>query len=175
LVGPQDGGRVLPATDALISASPGVALLLRFADCVPVLFYDPVRRAVGLAHAGWQGTLAGIAGKTARALQADLGCRASDLRAGIGPSIGPCCCEMGPEVLEQFRAAWPETDALCTPLGGGRALLDLWRLNALQLERAGVTQSETAGVCTVCNMHDYYSHRGENGATGRFGALIGLR
>ena len=134
-------------------------------------------------HAPWIVILAGVSaalhvGKlppAIPALQADLGCRASDLRAGIGPSIGPCCCEMGPEVLEQFRAAWPETDALCTPLGGGRALLDLWRLNALQLERAGVTQIETAGVCTVCNMHDYYSHRGENGATGRFGALIGLR
>ena len=186
-VTPADGGRLIPATDALISDAPGLALLLRFADCVPVLFYDPVRRAVGLAHAGWQGTLAGIAGKTALAMQTLLGCRARDIRAGIGPSIGPCCCEMGPEVLAQFRAVYADLDAYLTPVGEsagghggpppleGKARLDLWRLNARQLAQAGVEQIEIGGVCTVCQTKDYYSHRGEHGRTGRFGALIGLR
>jgi len=172
--GCAEGGSLIPATDALISDTPGLALLLRFADCVPVLFYDPVRRAVGLAHAGWQGTLKGIAGKTALAMQTILGCRASDLRTGIGPSIGPCCCEMGPEVLAQFRAAYANLDAFLTPTTADKARLDLWRLNAWQLEQAGVTQIEVAGACTVCQRHDYFSHRGENGVTGRFGAVIGL-
>lgn len=197
-VSAADGGRLIPATDALICDTPGLTLLLRFADCVPVLLYDPVRRAVGLAHAGWQGTLAGIAGKTALALQNALGCRAEDIRAGIGPSIGPCCCEMGPDVLAQFRAVYADLDAYLTPVaesasGGGqgqagghrgpplraradgRARLDLWRLNARQLAEAGVRQIEIGGVCTVCHTQDYYSHRGEQGRTGRFGALIGLR
>jgi YfiH family protein len=188
-------------------------LLLRYADCVPVLFHDPVRHAVGLAHAGWQGTLVGIAGKTARAMQEVLGCRASDIRAGIGPSIGPCCCELGPEVLAQFRTVYPNIDEFLTPTGeegnhrglplhdqgsrggplcppsmcppptcppsaaptpAGKARLDLWRLNAWQLAQAGVTQVEVAGTCTVCRTDEYFSHRGEAGRTGRFGALIGL-
>ncbi len=171
---PADLGTLIPAADALISDTPGLALLLRFADCVPVLFYDPVRRAVGLAHAGWQGSLAGIAGKTALAMQEQLGSHAGDLRAGIGPSIGPCCCEMGPEVLAQFRAAFAGIDAFLQPTTGGRARLDLWRLNAWQLEQTGVTHIEVAGVCTVCHTQDYYSHRGEGGRTGRFGVLIAL-
>ena len=188
-VGPDDGGRVFPATDALISDTPELALLLRFADCVPVLLYDPRRRAVGLAHAGWRGTLKGIAGLTAHALQSELGCRPQDIRAGIGPSIGPCCCEMGPEVIVQFRAVYPDLDAFLAPVGGGpgaaeavplpsdggKARLDLWRLNERQLADAGLTHIEVSRVCTVCHTEDYYSHRGENGATGRFGVLIGLR
>jgi polyphenol oxidase len=199
-----DGGSIIPATDALISDTPGLGLLLRYADCVPVLFYDPVRRAVGLAHAGWQGTLVGIAGKTALAMQETFGCRPTDLRAGIGPSIGPCCCELGPEVLAKFRAVYSNIGEFLAPTGkqgnhaglplrdqdgrggspclpsdaptaDGRARLDLWRLNAWQLAQAGVTQVEVAGACTVCQRQDYFSHRGEGGLTGRFGALIAIQ
>ena len=102
VVDARDRGRVCEATDALISDTPGVYLMLRFADCVPVLLYDPVRRAVGLAHAGWRGTVACIARETVRRMVDAFGCRPADIRAGIGASIGPCCYEVGPDVARQF-------------------------------------------------------------------------
>lgn len=88
-VKPEDRGRTFPDTDGLITDVPGVVLLLRFADCVPLIFFDPARPAVGLAHAGWRGTPAGIAARTVMSMQATFGSRPEELTAGIGPAIGP--------------------------------------------------------------------------------------
>jgi hypothetical protein len=171
----DDGGRVIPATDALIAATPGLYLMLRYADCAPVLLYDPRRRAVGLAHAGRQGTLAQVAARTAQAMIERLGCRAQDLRAAIGPSIGPCCYEVGPESVAATEAAMPDaTRIIMRRQPNGHAHLDLWGANALQLARLGVRQIEIARLCTACRTDLFYSHRREGGRAGRFAAIIGL-
>ena len=171
----KDGGRVFPQTDALISQVPGRFLLLRFADCVPVLFYAPRQRAVGIAHAGWRGTLQRIAVKTVRAMEEAYGCRPEEILAGIGPSIGPCCFEVGPEVVEEARKAFPTYEGILLPGEGDRSYLDLWRINELQLREIGVLAIERADICTFCHRAEFFSHRGDGGHTGRFAALIGLQ
>jgi hypothetical protein len=172
----DDGGKTMEKTDAFISDTPGLMLMMRVADCVPVFFYAAQPPAVGLAHAGWRGTLKGVASKTARAMASAFGCRAEDLVVGLGPSIGPCCYEIGPEVVAQVREVFgAQADDLLSPATGeGKAHLDLWRANALQLREVGVKQVETAGICTCCHHDEFYSHRGEGGRTGRLAALIGL-
>lgn len=175
VVGRADWGQRYTDTDALVTNTPGVYLTLRFADCVPILLYDPRRRVVGLVHAGWRGTLALITQKTARLMGEVYGSAPDDLIAGIGPSLGPCCAEMGEEVVGQTRAVFgADADHLLRP-GPRKTHLDLWAANRLQLEALGVRQVETAGLCTVCHVADYFSHRAERGKTGRFGAVIGLR
>ena len=170
-----DGGRTLPETDALISNVRGLYLLLRFADCVPVFFYAQKCGAIGLAHAGWQGTLKEISIKTARAFMATFGCRPDDVQVGIGPAIGPCCFQVGPEIVEPVRAAYGSAEGLLTKeQPDGRANLDLWRLNVLQLQSAGLDNIEVAALCTYCHVESFYSHRREDGCTGRFPAIIGL-
>jgi len=146
-------------------------LSLRFADCVPILAYDRRVRALALAHAGWRGTLAGAAGAAVRGLTDAFGSRPQDLLAAIGPSIGPCCYEVGDETAEQF---------LGRPRGvgrrpGGKTVLDLWALNADALSDAGVPveQIEVARVCTRCHADEFFSHRAAGGGrSGRF-ALLG--
>jgi hypothetical protein len=171
---PGDGGKLYPATDALLSNVPGLMALLRFADCVPVLFYAPRPRAVALAHAGWQGTLAEIAAHTAQAMMARYGCAPTELRVGIGPAIGPCCFEIGPEVVERVRRLPSAAAALRPHAVPGKAYLDLEEANARQLLALGITHIERAQRCTCCHRDEFYSHRGEQGRTGRFAALIGL-
>jgi polyphenol oxidase len=167
-------GQLLPATDALITRSPRVALTLRFADCVPILLFDPVQRAIGIVHAGWKGTLSRIAGKTAEAMAASFGSRPSDLIAGIGPSIGPCCYEVGEDVRRLVSATFVRTDDLLQPRPGDRVHLDLWAANRRVLEDAGVQHIESGALCTSCHRHEFFSHRGEAGVTGRFGAFLAL-
>jgi YfiH family protein len=171
----RDRGRVCEQTDALITDTPDVYLMLRFADCVPVLFYDPARRAVGLAHAGWRGTVALIARATVRQMVDSFGCRPSDILAGIGPSIGPCCYEVGDEVLEAAREAFPRAPRLVQRQENGRWHFDLWAANRYQLAQMGVTTVEVSGLCTACRTDEWFSHRAERGQTGRLGAVIGLR
>jgi YfiH family protein len=184
---PNRAQRPPPQADILLSDTPDVWLTMRFADCVPILLYDPVQRAVGIAHAGWRGTLAGAARAAVEALGAAFGSRPADLLAGIGPAIGPCCYRVGAEVVEAFQHAFgPQADAWLLPppspkaLGeGGRGVrathLDLWEANRAQLAAAGVEQIEVAALCTADLRQDFFSHRGDKGQTGRFGALIGLR
>jgi len=176
VVSPEMGGRTIPHTDGLISDVPGLLLLMRFADCVPVSFYAPRRRVVGLAHAGWQGTVKRIAPKTAQAMMSVYGCSPGELYAGLGPAIGPCCFEVGSEVAEAISDACPSSDGvIARALPGGKAYVDLWRANALQLAEIGVTHIETSDLCTCCRHDLFYSHRGEKGHTGRFAAAIGLK
>ena len=181
-VGVADRGRgtgigepSVPATDALITAEPGVYLALTFADCVPMLFYAPGRRVVGIAHGGWRGTLAGIAAQAVRAMTAEFGVDPGDLRVGIGPSIGPCCYEVGEDVLSIARQTLPQPGrAIVDRLP--RRHLDLWESNQQMLVSAGVDRwhVEVAGACTVCHRDRYFSHRGDSGHSGRFAAVIGL-
>ena len=176
VISANDGGRVFPQTDALVSNVPGLFLMLRFADCVPVFLSAPQQGAVGLAHAGWKGTFSGIAAKTVQAMAAAYGCEIEGIRAALGPAIGPCCFEVGPEVVSSARALFSASDDLLSrQQTDGKAHLDLWLANETQLREIGVTQIESSGMCTCCHSDEFYSHRGEGGHTGRFGALIGLR
>jgi hypothetical protein len=165
----------VPEADALVTARTGVLLCLRLADCVPVLLYDPVRRAVGIAHAGWRGTVAGIAAATVEAMIRAFGTQPADLVAGIGPSIGPCCYAVSRDMVNSPgpRYRWPQSSV---QVRGGVHYVDLWQANVQQLVDAGVPAKSVSvsGVCTACHTADFYSHRAERGRTGRFTAAIGL-
>jgi len=178
----KDAGRgvdsyetAIAATDALITAEPGIPLMLFFADCVPVLMYDPTQRVVAISHAGWKGTVAKIAAKTVGVMQAKFGTRPADCVIAIGPSIGPDSYEVDQPVIDELQAAFPWWEELVVRRGD-RWLLDLWQANRRQLEEIGVDgrNIEVSGVCTQCNPELFYSHRGENGTTGRMGAIIML-
>lgn len=160
--------------DAILTDKPGLTLLMRFADCVPILLYDPVRQVVGIAHAGWLGTVHGTARAALEAMQARFGSKPGNVLAAIGPSIGPDHYEVGADVVYQVRHAFgADADALLTGRSG-RMYFDLWAANRLLLEQSGVQQIEMSGLCTVCHNEDWYSHRAEKGRTGRFGAVIAL-
>jgi YfiH family protein len=168
-------GGSLGQADALITATPYLPLVQRYADCTPILLYDPVRHACGIAHAGWRGTAARCAEATVQAMQVVFGCEPADMVAAIGPAIGPCCYEVGADVIEAMRASHRCADALLYP--GPRshtAYLDLWQANAEQLREAGVRHIEIAGVCTACRRDLFFSHRGDGGRSGRFGAFVML-
>jgi YfiH family protein len=162
-----------PQADIIITQQPGLGLAMRFADCVPVLLYDPIRRVVGMAHAGWRGTVQHAGRVAVQAMCDSFGCDPADIIAGIGPSIGPCCYEVGPEVVAEVTAAFGGADGLIASGPGGIARLDLWAANQRDLRQAGVERVEMAGLCTACRRDEFFSHRAE-GVTGRFGALAGL-
>lgn len=173
VVGRAHLGTVQPATDALVTAMPDVPLLMRFADCSSILLFDPVQRVIGVAHAGWHGVVAGCAGATVRTMTERLGCAPPDIWAGVGPTIGPCCYEVGSEVAEAVTAACPSGTEVVHRVNG-RIHLDLPAAVTAQLRAAGVEQVENADLCTACRVDEFFSHRAERGRTGRFGVVMGL-
>ncbi len=198
--GARDQASALPDTDALVTDSAGVVLAAFSADCALIALADPRRRAVGLAHASRRGTLGHIAARTVRAMERLFGCRPDDLVAAIGPSIGPCCYEVGPEVRVEAAGSrqWAvgseqkEVGGKQRAVGGeeqsasparfffeseGKVCFDLWAANTAQLTEAGLAAEriELAGICTRCHSDVFFSHRAAGGPTGRFAMLIGLR
>lgn len=167
------GGSVQPATDGLLTAVPGVALLLRFADCVPLVLFDARRRAVGLVHAGWNGVAGNIAAAAVGAFARYAGSRPQDLWAGLGPAIGPCCYRVGAEIAASVARACPVGAEVVRRRDDG-LYLDLPGAVRAQLAAAGVRQVEMSEVCTACHTAEWFSHRAEGGRTGRFGALVML-
>jgi len=165
-------------TDALVTRQAGICLMVLLADCVPILLCDPSKGVVGAVHAGWKGTLELIAQKTVMAIREEFGSSPEDIVVGIGPSIGPCCYEVGPEIVSRVKDALGNTqDVLKQTSSDGKGQLDLWEANLKQLVRAGIPKKniEMARMCT-CHHHDrFYSYRYERGKTGRFGAGIVLR
>lgn len=167
-------GEPLVEADGLVTDSADCTLLMRFADCVPVLLYDPVRKAAGIAHAGWKGTVAKVAAHAVETMRDQFGCRPEDIRAGIAPSIGPDHYVVGGEIVQAVRGAFGSlSDSLMT-IVNGETKLNLWAANEAALREAGVRDIEVAGICTACQTADWFSHRAENGRTGRFGAVIWL-
>lgn len=160
--------------DAILTSSQEVTLFMRFADCVPVLLFDPVHRVAGIAHAGWQGTVSKIVEVTVKTMAEIYGTKPVDILAGIGPSIGPDHYEIGHDVVSRVQQAFGNHSGLILAENNGRTYFDLWEANRLTLQDVGVEQIETAGICTACDLTRWYSHRGERGKTGRFGALIAL-
>jgi len=227
----QDAGHIFPATDALVTDVPGVPLVMRFADCLPIVLYDRVQGVAGLVHAGWKGTVHRIVQAAVQTMTQNYGCLPANIRAGIGPGIGPCCYEVGADVIRQVRQELPYPRLLASSRharlrptndenGGaqwsmingqfsmgerhatrntqhatqnskpetrnsklvvhfhnrehGHAYLDLWEANRVLLAEMDVTQIEVAGLCTACHTDEWFSHRRENGRTGRFAAVVAL-
>ena len=165
----------LGQADALITDRPDVTLFLRFADCLPIMLYDPRRPAVAVVHAGWRGSLLKAAKAAVEAMTEHYATRPADVVAGIGPGIGPCHYAVGPEVVAQTHQAFNGTaDRLLLARNGGYHL-NLWEANRAALREAGVEQIEVAEICTYCRSDDFFSHRATRGLTGRFGGVIGLR
>jgi polyphenol oxidase len=161
--------------DAILTDNPQVTLFMRFADCVPIFLYDPIRRVVGLVHAGWQGTIAQIARIVVERMVNEYGSTPADILAAIGPSIGPDHYEIGPDVVEKVKGVFSGAAPSLLLDREGKIYFDLWKTNQAILERAGVKQAQVAELCTACHTEDWYSHRAEMGKTGRFGALIALK
>lgn len=175
--GARDYADAVADADALITNDSGVTLLLCFADCVPVLLYDPVRNAAGLVHAGWKGTVRRIAAQTAARMAEEFGTRPRDLIAGVGPSISAACYTVGDDVAEQFRNAFPKDAARILTAREGQMHLDLWAANRIQLIEAGVPADhiDCADTCTACERAWFYSYRAASGRTGRLAAVMELK
>ena len=171
--GAEDFANTITDTDALITNIPDVPLLLFYADCVPVLLADVETGAVGLAHAGWRGTVANIGAKTLAAMVEAFGSKPENILAAIGPSIGACCYEVDDFVRDQASGY----EEFFAPKGGGKYQLDLWGMNAKQLQEAGVPAENivVAGVCTNDNVDLFCSYRAEQGRTGRMGVSLCAR
>lgn len=157
--------------DALVSAAPGCLLAVRTADCLPILIVDPENRAVAAVHAGWRGTVGAIVQNAVEAMRVQFGSREGDLVGVIGPGIGSCCFEVGPEVAGEFRRSFPERLDLDT-----RTRIDLAEANRRQLCQVGVRLERivTAGLCTCCG-REFHSYRRDRDAAGRMVAAIGIR
>lgn len=172
---PVNGRRWLAHADGMMTDRVGTPLSMRFADCTPLLYHDPRKGVIALAHAGWRGTVQGMASAVVRAMVTAYGCNPADIRAGIGPSISVKRYQVGEEVVAAVQAYFGTTDGLIRrDPADGTAYFDLWAANRLDLERAGVEQIEVSGLCTAEHVDEFYSHRQEKGKTGRFGAVIAL-
>ncbi|MBV6451199.1 MAG: Polyphenol oxidase [Anaerolineales bacterium] len=164
----------LRQADVILTDQPKVSLFMRFADCTPIFAHDPRKGVVGVAHAGWRGTLHDVAGSMVNAMKKEYNSNPADIVACIGPSIGPDHYEIGADVILQVMQKFgDESDRVLNSING-KIHFDLWKTNKILLERAGVGQIEIAGLCTACHTEDWFSHRAEKGRTGRFGALIAL-
>ena len=161
----KPGGGSVDDVDALVTDTPGVALFATYADCYPIVLWDPEKRAAALIHAGWRGTQAGVATAAVEFMRDEFGCR--HIRAGIGPGICGRCYEVGEEVAGKFDARF------VSPGAGGKWLLDLAAANAAQLEAAGVKAVYDVAMCTK-ESYLFPSHRRHPDGT-RFGAIVALR
>jgi polyphenol oxidase len=172
---PRGVGKPHSKADGILTHNSEITLFMRFADCVPVILYDPQQHVIGIAHAGWQGTCERVASAAVEKMIEHFGSKAEDILAGIGPSICRRCYEVGDDVYQAFHSQFgAETSTFFYRTGTG-LYLDLWEVNEMTLRDVGVTQIETSGICTACNLQDWYSHRAEGGKTGRFGVLMSLK
>ena len=166
---PWDGR---PQADAAVASGRGLILGIETADCLPLLLVDPRRQAVAAAHAGWRGTAAGVARAALAALVAD-GSAPADVQAALGPNIGPCCYEVGPELVPQFGQGG---EAFFRPGRGDRLMLDVRAANVCQLRDAGIAEANIHHVadCTRCAADKYHSYRREGKDGGRMISFVGF-
>lgn len=167
----------IPETDGLITMEKGLLLSSYYADCVPVMLLDPVRRAIGLAHAGWKGTVGRIAAKTVQSMSCYYGTDPGDCLAVVGPSIGPCCYEVDAPVLERVEEGFAGRPELVKQTAPGRWRLNLWLANRIALVEAGLREDNivVTGLCTSCNQELFFSYRGQTGACGRMASLMMIK
>ena len=165
--------------DGMITNVPGLVFATFYADCVPLYFIDPVHRAIGLSHSGWRGTVAKIGEVTVRRMQEEFGSDPSEIYGAVGPSICQDCYEVSEDVIEQFRAAFPQDkwDALFYGKPDGKYQLDLWEANHQIMLGAGLKEEHISmpNLCTCCNPEFLFSHRASHGRRGNLGAFLGIR
>lgn len=165
--------------DGLITNVPGITLATFFADCVPLFFVDPVKRAIGLSHSGWKGTVGKIGKITIEQMTKEFGTNPKDVIAAIGPSICQSCYEVSEDVIEQFKEAFEECfwTEIFYKKENGKYQLDLWRANELVFEEAGILKENYSktNICTCCNPHYMFSHRASKGKRGNLAAFLQLK
>jgi polyphenol oxidase len=176
---PKKGGS-LGEGDAVISNLTNVPLAILVADCLPVLFYDMFNKAIGLAHAGWKGTVSHVAVKTLLAMGEAYGTKPQEVKAVLGPCLGPCCYEVGDDVQKEFAGVFPWAQEVLKPGAPKHWKLDLAQSNARQLLEVGMKETNLiqSRICTVKNIELFYSHRAEGAPekpTGRVGAFLMLK
>ena len=170
-----DAGSYRQGFDAIITRERGLALTMRFADCVPIAFFDSAQRAIGLAHAGWRGVAENVIAAVVAALRDHYGSLPRDLWAGIGPCISADRYRVGQEVIDLVTPACPPQAPIVRRQSDGSLHLDLNAAVLSQLQACGIANIENSAICTASNTTEWFSHRAENGKTGRFGMVIGLR
>lgn len=161
--------------DGMVTRQRGSYLGVLTADCVPILFVAPERKAVAVVHAGWRGSLAGIAAKMVRLFAEKYGAAASEIQAALGPSIGACCYEIQDDVAGPLLACWGALAETSLEQRNGKRFLDLRRLNRGILQQAGMSASAIfeIGPCTSCAADEFFSYRRERSETGRQLSFIG--
>jgi YfiH family protein len=167
-----DHAGVIGEGDALISGQPGLTLAIRTADCLPLLIADAANKAVAAVHAGWRGVVREVGPRAIEAMARQFGSRPDDLTVVLGPGIGTCCFEVGPEVAVQFAGSFPERQDLSV-----RTKIDLAEAVVRQLRRIGVPwgQISTCQLCTYCQSGSFHSYRRDGEAAGRMISAIGVR
>ncbi|GAB7387648.1 peptidoglycan editing factor PgeF [Bacillaceae bacterium] len=170
-------GEAIAGTDGLYTRERGIFLTSFYADCVPLYFYDPLRRIVGIAHAGWRGTVAGIGPRMVQEWWERFGSRPEQIRVAIGPSIAGCCYEVDALVADPVRRFVPGWQEVLIPKENGKYMLDLRKANGNLLQKAGIRQEhiEISTYCTSCRNDLFFSYRKEKGRTGRMAAFVALR
>ncbi len=180
-VGKEDGGtgfvrpRFSEGVDGLITNEAGITLFTFFADCVPILLCDPIKKAVGSVHSGWRGTVGKIAAVAVEKMAAEFGTNPMDVHAAIGPHIGKCCFAVDSPVYEAFLTAFPQNDGCVFEKKDGKYYIDLSLAVEETLKAAGVGHISNMHTCTSCNDTEFFSHRKTGGKRGCFAALIQIR
>lgn len=186
LVTEEDSGKSLSETDGMITETPGLCLVTFYADCVPLYFVDPVRKAVGLSHSGWRGTVHNMAGVTVRKMEEAFGSRPEDILAAVGPSICQDCYEVSEDVAEAFRnllsgeemkkVKTMTEEQILKDKRNGKYQLDLWKANEAVCLSAGIRPEHISvtDICTCCNPGYLFSHRASNGKRGNLGMFVVL-
>lgn len=162
--------------DSLLTRLPGLALGVFTADCLPILLFDPLQRAIGAVHAGWRGTAKEISQKAVKEMISLFHCRSEDLMVALGPCIGPCCYEIDEPVRKAFSKGPLPWNSVAHPIGHGKWLFDLQKANQYFLKEAGIQEKNITSLrlCTRCEKHRFFSYRGE-GDRGRQLSFIALR
>lgn len=179
VVRPEDRGKRFPETDGMVTDVPGICLVTFYADCVPLYFVDPVKKAIGLSHSGWRGTVNKMGKVTVEKMAEVFGSAPEDIIAAIGPSICRDCYEVSEDVISVFREKFaPEFwDRLFYRKENGKYQLDLWAANLEVLKEAGVKEEHIAvtNVCTHCNPDLLFSHRAIGEKRGNLSAFLALK
>lgn len=165
--------------DGLVTNVPGIVLATFYADCVPLFFIDTRRKAIGLSHSGWRGTVGRMGLHTLEAMRREYGTRPEDVTAAIGPSICQDCYEVSEDVAKAFQNEFRkpgQRSEILLDKGNGKYQLDLWKANQIVLEEAGVypEKIQVTDICTCCNPDYLFSHRASHGKRGNLGAFLGL-
>lgn len=178
IVSKDDCGKTMTGMDGLMTDKEGVCLVTSYADCVPLFFYDPVKKVIASSHSGWKGTVGKIGRKTVEMMQKVYGSKPEDIIAAIGPSICQECYEISEDVAGEFYRNFPEClyEDLMIDKGNGKFQLDLWKANEWILREAGIQKEhlDITDICTCCNPKILFSHRATKGRRGNLAGFIRL-